>query len=425
MTEAFLHYMWQHQLFDKNKLCTTEGLPIEILKPGEYNSNAGPDFFSAHIRINHTLWVGTVEIHTKASEWKKHRHELDGAYDNCILHVVFEYDADVYRKNGEVIYCLELKSRFADTAWENYQALVGTQSWVPCSHRIREVDDLKLNFWLDLLAVERLKSKSDLILKMLMLNNNDWEETFYQYLCAGFGFQINSLPFLMLSRSIPFKLVQKHRERLSDLEALFFGCAGFLGKVAKDTYSESLQKDFKHFSHAYSLKAIDDSCWKFLRLRPVNFPTVRLAQLASVFSKNTNLFSQVLEISDFTSGKSFFNVQASAYWDFHFMLGKKASLLRKSLGIRSIESIFINAVIPVLFAYGLRNDSGLHRQRALDLLEEIEAEDNSVVRNWSKTGVVASSALQSQALLELKKNYCSEKKCLTCRIGIELINKLP
>ncbi|TAH42047.1 MAG: DUF2851 family protein [Bacteroidetes bacterium] len=425
MTEVFLHYIWQHQLFEVDNLRTTDGQLIEVVKPGEYNTDAGPDFFSSHIRLNNTLWVGTVEIHLKSSEWKKHRHDQDAAYDNCILHVVFENDEHVHRKDGERLATLELKGRFANYVWENYQALMGTYSWIPCAHRINEVSPMVLNQWLDRLSVERLEKKSTQIFQMLELNNADWEETFYQLLCSGFGFQINSLPFTMLSRKIPFQFLMRFRDKPRLVEALFFGCGGFLNVESADDYTRSLQNDFLHFKKVHQLESIDHSCWKFLRLRPVNFPTIRIAQLVALITSAGRLFSVVLALDDFNSGKKIFKVKASSYWDSHFIFGKEAVESHKFLGEKSIENLFINVIIPVLFAYGIRNDSMTHRVKAIELLEQIQAEDNSVIRNWGELGVKSSSAFQSQALLELKKHHCSEKKCLTCRIGVELINHLP
>ncbi len=282
-----------------------------------------------------------------------------------------------------------------------------------------------INPWLDRLAVERLEKKTAQIFQMLDLNKADWEETFYQLLCSGFGFQINSLPFNMLSRLVPYKLLQRYRDKPLLLEAILFGCAGFLNHEATDDYIKALQIEFLHFKNAHKLESLEPSCWKFLRLRPVNFPTVRIAQLAALIAFGGPLFSKVLALSDFSSGKSIFKVKASSYWDTHYMFGKESTESPKILGEKSVESLFINVIIPVMFAYGVRNDSVLHRVKALEFLEQIQAEDNSVIRKWIELGVKASSALQSQALLELKKHHCSEKKCLTCRIGVDLINNLP
>ena len=387
MTEAFLHHIWQHQLFNAKKITTTKGLAIEILKPGEYNSHAGPDFFSAQIRINGTLWVGTVEIHVRASEWTKHKHDQDAAYDNCILHVVLECDEDVFRKNGEEIFCLELKGLFSDQVWKNYEILIGTYSWIPCSHRIREIEPMLLNSWLDRLAVERLERKTYQLIELLETNNNDWDETFYQFLSAGFGFQINALPFTILSRHVSYRMLQRFRNKPIQLEALLFGCAGYLNQPVFDDYSLTLKEEFEHFQKAFNLSVMDVSCWKFLRLRPVNFPTIRISQLSSLISNTDRLFSQILELKTLDSARQLFNVSASKYWDDHYTFAKVSKGIPKHLGYRSIDNLFINVVIPLLFAYGIRNDSVLHREKALSFLEQIPSEDNSIIRKWKEEGI--------------------------------------
>jgi len=425
MTEAFLHHVWQHQLFRKDSLYSSTGDSLEVLKVGELNKDAGPDFFNAAIRINGTLWVGTVEIHMHASEWNKHKHEQDAAYDNCILHVVYEEDEVVYRKSGQAICCLVLNDRMTENVWENYLKLLGTHSWISCSHRIHEVDQFSMLSWLDRLAIERLEQKTSLVYQSLAYNQNDWEKTFYELLCMGFGFKINALPFSMLSRTLPFDLLQRHRDKPLILEALLFGCAGLLNNKKTDHYSNALKDEFEFFMHAHYLKSIDAACWKFLRMRPVNFPTIRISQLASLFAKTNRLFSEVLEMPDYVSGKKIFEIEASEYWTDHYTFGKKSPVRRKVFGLGSTENIFINVIVPVLFAYGLKNGSEIHKERALRILEEIRPEENSIIGKWKELGIKPLSALHSQALLTLKKNYCSEKKCLTCSIGIRLINKLP
>ncbi|HNS11946.1 MAG TPA: DUF2851 family protein [Bacteroidia bacterium] len=425
MTEAFLHHVWQHQLFKKDDLKTTEGDSLEIIKVGDLNRDAGPDFFSASIRINGTLWIGTVEIHLNSSEWRKHKHEQDAAYDNCILHVVYVEDESSYRNNGQKICCLELKGRLLENVLENYLRLLDTHSWIPCTHRIREVDQITILSWLDRLAVERLEQKTSIVFQVLENNENDWEKAFYELLFAGFGFNLNALPFSMLFRALPFELIQRFRDKPIKIEALLFGSGGMLGLECPDQYSKILQDEYAYFRNAYNLQSIDASCWKFLRLRPVNFPTIRIAQLANLLTRTNRLFSEILEIKDFAEGKKIFQVAASSYWSMHYNFGKKSPERRKILGNKSIESIFINVIAPVLFSYGMRNNSLKHRDRAVLILEEIAAEVNSIISKWIEIGIKPQSALHSQALLTLKKNYCSEKKCLTCGIGISLINKLP
>lgn len=425
MTEAFLHYVWKNQLFENSGLKTTCGLTISVIHAGEHNHHSGPDFFNARIRIAETCWAGTVEIHIRSSEWRKHHHHEDAAYDNCILHVVLESDAEVFNTKGSRIFCLELQELLPVRAWNNFCKLMGTDSWIPCAHRIREVDSLVLRNWLKSVVSERLVRRSEEFLGLLERNDSDWELTMFQSLCTGFGFQVNNLPFSILSRMVPWQLIQRNRSNLIKVEAILFGCSGFLDQKSGDEYYRLLKNEFDFFRSAYRLEQLDISNWKFMRLRPVNFPTVRIAQLSALLVKSSNLFSSMLELKDWTTGKKFFNIHASAYWDRHYHFGKSSAAVVKSLGEDSIANLFINVIIPAMFSYGIRNSLVKREQEALLLLSQIPPEKNSRMEAWSEIGIKAHSALESQALLELKKRYCSEKKCLTCRIGKELINSLP
>lgn len=425
MTEAFLHYVWKNQLFDKSGLRTTCGSPVTVIHAGEHNHHSGPDFFNARIRIAETYWAGTVEIHMQSSEWRKHRHHEDAAYDNCILHVVLKKDAEVFNTKGSRIFCLELLGLVPVGAWNNYLNLIGTDRWIPCSHRIREVDGLVVKNWLRSLASERLVRRSDEFLVLLERNESDLELTMFQFMCTGFGFQVNNLPFSVLSRMIPWQLIQRNRNNLLQVEAIMFGCSGFLNKELDDDYYNKLRSEFSFFRNAYKLEQLEVSNWKFMRLRPGNFPTVRIAQLSALLVKSENLFSSILQLKDWASGKEFFNIHASSYWDRYYNFGKRSSSLVKSLGQDSIANLFINVIVPSMFSYGILNSLPKYKERAMVLLEQVPPERNSLMNSWSGIGIQAHSALESQALLELKKRYCSEKKCLTCRIGKELINSLP
>lgn len=425
MNEAFLHYLWQYRLFDTRHLKTKDGLSVEIVNPGHYNTDSGPDFFNAQVRLDGTLWAGNVEIHLRSSDWQRHGHHLDAAYDNCILHAVHEWDTATLRKDGTAVPTIELNSRFPAHLWENYLALLGTQGWVPCEHRLREIDRFTMENWLDRLLVERLEQKTRQILQDLTWNRNDWQETFYQHLARNFGFKINALPFELVARTLPLKYISRHRDRLFDVEALLFGQAGLLEGEFHDSYPISLITEYRHLARTYHLKAIQGSGWKYLRLRPSNFPTIRIAQFAKLLSGNDRLFSSILEVRDVAAAMSLFSVSASEYWLTHFLFDKPAEALDKKLGRASIENILVNTVVPFLFAWGIQQGNDSHRQQALDLLEKIPAEDNHFIRNWEEAGVTVKSAFHSQALLQLKLLYCTEKKCLSCAIGNKLINSLP
>ncbi|HRH66020.1 MAG TPA: DUF2851 family protein [Bacteroidia bacterium] len=425
MNEAFLHYLWQYRLFDSRNLITSEGSRVEVIRPGKLNSDAGPDFFNAQLRIDGTLWAGNVEIHIHASDWQKHGHHFDPAYDNCILHVVFEKDMAALRKDGTAVPTIELKDKFPAHLWANYLQLLGTRGWVACEHRLKETDSITIHGWLDRLGVERLEEKTKQIRQFLYWSRNDWEETFYQHLAKNFGFRVNALPFELLSRSLPLRLIQKHRTRLQEVEALLFGQAGMLSQEFHDNYPISLATEYRHLCKVYNLKPIHASAWKFLRLRPSNFPTIRIAQFAQLLKSRENLFSRVLQFDSIQDGHDLFKINTSDYWINHFLFDKPADVMVKGMGRSSAENIMINTVVPFLFAWGKEQGSEAHRKKALDLLEKIPSEDNHLIRNWKEAGIPSLSAFHSQALIQLKLQYCSEKKCLSCAIGNRLINSLP
>jgi len=423
MNEFFLHHVWKLKLFSSRDLTTADGEPIEILKTGLHNNDAGPDFFNAQIKIGKTLWAGNVEIHLKSSDWKNHAHEKDKAYDNVILHVVFEDDQPVMKKNGLLIPTLELKGKFDFRLWENYKELQNSNQWIPCQDRVSNVDAFIFNNWLDRLAAERLEKKSAAILVSMEQNRGNWEETFYQHLAKNFGFRINALPFEMLARSLPMLHLTRHKDHLHQLEAMLFGVGGMLENEMKDEYPRSLQIEFAFLKIKFSLKPISVP-WKFLRLRPVNFPTIRIAQFAKLVHRSTHLFSKILECTSLKELEKYFEAGVSDYWQTHFVFDKPSVDRAKNIGKEAFNDIMINTLVPFLFVYGTSRGSDIHRLRALQFLMEIPAENNVIIRNWKHVGVRSGSAYHSQALLQLKNEYCSEKKCLLCSIGNELISHL-
>ena len=293
MTEAFLHYIWQYRLFDSTNLKTDEGQSVEVIKPGQINTDAGPDFFNAQVRIDGTLWAGNVELHIHSSDWQRHNHHSDPSYDSCILHVIFENDSSTLRMNGTKIPSIELKDKFPSYLWDNYLKLIGNRGWIPCQHRIKEMEKNTWKITIDRMIKERLEQRSHQILISLKGNKDDWEECFYQYLARNFGFQLNAMPFEMLARSLPLKIIRKERGNLANVEALLFGQAGMLNEEFNEDYPKHLQELYIHFSKKYSLKNIPFSSWKFLRLRPVNFPALRISQLAVLLFNNPVFFSQL------------------------------------------------------------------------------------------------------------------------------------
>ncbi len=422
MPEEFLQYIWENRLFYNESLNSTSGEIIEIIKPGKRNHDAGPDFFNAKIRIEETTWAGNVEIHVKASDWNKHRHQNDKAYDNVILHVVEDADTEITRTNGETIPTLVLK--YPNHLAKNYRQLLEAKTWIPCENQFHKIDPIVLQLGFNRLMIERLESKTEEILLRLKQNNNNWNETFYQMLARMFGFKVNAVPFELLAKSLPTNVLGKHRDNLFQLEALLFGNAGLLNsQLLGDTYFLQLREEFSFLYKKYNLKPIDGHLWKFLRLRPVNFPTVRIAQLAALMHDTESLLSKILETNDIEQLKQYFKVKASVYWDSHYNFNKKSKRkTEKELGDSSAQILIINVVIPFLFVYGDKQNKPHLKNRALDFLEQLPSESNSIIRKWEKLGINSRSAFESQALLQLKNHYCEAKKCLNCHIGVKLVS---
>lgn len=422
MKEELLHYVWRLRKFDHTDLQTTEGLPIEILHPGDHNSNAGPDFLNARIRIGDTLWAGNVEMHLRASDWNRHGHSEDPAYKNVILHVVLEADCDIYHPKERRLPCLTLKRRIDNRLSKRYLKLINNQQWIPCQHLFYRAPTLTRDLWLDRLLVERLESKTESIARLLRENKNDWEETCYHLLARNFGLNVNGVAFEQLARSIPHRLLQKHRNRLFQLEALFFGQSGLLTDTFQDDYPRSLQKEYDFLRKKYGLQPMSAATWKFSRMRPANFPTIRIAQLATLFYQTTYLFSKILAARSVTEVENMFALKLSNYWQDHYVFDKASSRRQKALGRGSIHLLLINAIAPLLFLYGKHKDDAQFKDRALRFLEELGPEKNSAIARWKELGFQPDSAYQTQALLQLKKRYCDRKKCLQCAIGHAILS---
>lgn len=417
MRESFLHFLWRSRRFDVRNLLTTESIPIEIQVAGEQNTHAGPDFFNARLRIGDTFWAGNVEMHLQASEWITHGHSADPAYDNVVLHVVFEEDQPILRTNGERIPCLELKGRIPLHLLENYERLEQEQAWIPCQQFFRTVPDIVRINWLDRLLVERLEIKTSSIAAALLATENHWEEAYYRMLAHSFGLKVNVDPFEALARSLPLILLSKHRSSLLQVEALILGQAGFLQRNFQDEWPLLLAREYRHLRHKYDLQPLEVSQWKFLRLRPANFPTIRLAQFAALLHRSENLFSHILGARNLREIENLFDVQPSPYWRDHFLLDKISVNREKSLGRDFIHLLVINTIVPILFHYGKTRGLDEPQKRALSLLEELPPEANIIIDQWAELGVPARHAFQTQALIHLKTRYCDAKRCLDCAIG--------
>jgi len=422
VTESFLHYLWQFQYFDKRQLKTTSGELVQVLHPGIRNTHAGPDFSDARIKIDSLGWGGSVEIHITASGWMDHHHGDDAAYEKVILHVVWENDKPIIRSDGSPMPTLELKHRVDISLWNSFKKLLASTDSIPCASSWNRVSELVKLSMLDKVLVQRLEAKAGVVLSMLDENQNDWEETAYQLLCRNFGFKVNTDPFLRLAETVPIKILRKHINNTTQVEALLFGQAGFLEKAANDEYSNLLKREYSVLATKYSLepKQLHQSQWRFLRLRPANFPTIRLAQLAALLIQNQSIFSSIIDTVSYEELYQRLAVKQSNYWQTHYQFGKPVARV-PYLGKSSVQNVIINTAIPVLVAYGIRQDDQRYMERALDWLQHLPSEKNTIIRQWLELGLKVKTAFDSQALIELYNAYCLKRRCLECTIGTSLV----
>ena len=425
MTEAFLHYLWQFQQFDKSSLQTEAGDKISVLKTGILNTDAGPDFSHARLQINEIEWAGNVEIHIKSSDWKLHKHQQDEAYNNVILHVVWENDQPIDRNDGSLIPTLELKPITDISLLNTYQYLIDNKAVIPCEEHFAKVSNLSKFAILDKVLAKRLQQKAYIVGKIFEHNNGDWEETAYQLLARNFGFKLNSETFLRLAQNLPLKVLQKHRNNQTQIEAMLFGQAGLINKV--DDYSEKMSYEYDFFATKFSLKTTQLSSheWKFLRTRPANFPTIRLAQLAKLITQQQSFFSLFTQTVSIENLRNALRIEQSAYWQKHYNFGKLASKELVGLGKDSINNILINTVIPLLACYSEKTDNQELMTRCVIFLEALPAEENHITAIWEGLGMTIKTAFDSQASIELYNNFCTQKRCLECNVGIEILKAPP
>lgn len=422
MNEKLLHFIWQFRLFNATNLTTTTGDAVEVIKTGTLNSDAGPDFTNAKIRIGQTLWAGNVELHINANDWYTHKHQHDAAYNNVVLHVV--YEAGIRTANnakGEPIPTIELKGRINPNTLARYEELSKNRAWIPCAGYLKEAGEFTLKNFEERLLIERLESKVEYINELLTASGNDWENVMFQLLARYFGASINKEPFFLLAKSLPVKVWTKHQDDILQLEALLFGQAGFLEDKQDDEYPNQLRKEYLYLKRLHGLQPLQKHQWKLLRLRPSNFPTLRIAQLAALLGKNAKLFSQVLNARNTKTIHQMLDVEVSPYWQSHYQFDKPSKKVNHHIGADMKNILLINAVAPVLFAYGKYKDNEEPCDRALELLQQCNAESNSIITGWGKLGVKAASAYETQALLQLKTTYCDKFRCLECGVGIKIL----
>ena len=422
--EEFLHFIWQFRLYHHHQLLTTTGEELEVIRPGILNKNAGPDFINAKLLLGGTIWVGNVEIHLKGSDWLLHQHQFNTAYDSVILHVVYEDDIPIYRKDGTLLPVFLIKDLFPIGLLYNYEKLINSINKFPCEKQIYQVDKILVNNFLSRVLVERLIQKATEVEEKLVEYKGDWDSVFYHYMAKNFGFKVNAIPMEILAQSLPHQLFAKHKDNPLQIEALVFGQAGFLNQKFTTEYPEQLKREYQFLKKKYRLKPIDISLWKFMRMRPQNFPTLRLAQFAALITNSNHLFSKVLSSQNPKELALLFEgLSVHLFWKTHYHFNKTADQVSLQLGKGAIQNILINTVCLFLFVYGKMVDQYQYVQKSLELLENLPPESNSIIDQFLKAGVTVNNAFTSQALLQLKKEYCNEKKCLNCGIGIKILNQ--
>ena len=419
--EDLLHYVWKTRQFDLSDLQLVDGRKLEILNFGHQNEDAGPDFSEATIIIDGIKWIGNVEMHTISSMWKRHNHHLDSAYDNVILHVVYEDDCPVIRKDGSIIPTLTLRDRINDSIHNNYSRLISSEGWVPCESMIHQVDSSRVSLWLNQTGISRLERKTGEINALLNQYNNDWEQICFILLCKYMGAKVNTLPMELMARQCDVKILSKNRDHLSGIEAILFGLSGMLQSPYKGEYPQKLITEFKFFQKKYNLNPINPVAWKFSRMRPSNFPTIRIAQIADMMTRSPFIFRRFIEAESIKEVVSLLNARASNYWDNHYRFDVESNIKKKQLSKSWIEMLIINVVAPLLFIYGKSTFNLDLCDKAISFMEDLPAEKNAIINKWQSLGVEVKNALQSQGSLQLKQEYCSSHQCLSCSIGNQLI----
>ncbi len=418
--EAFFHHIWRHKLL-KNEIKSIHGDTISVIRPGNYNTDSGPDFLCAKIRIDDTLWVGNVEIHVRASDWYKHRHHKDDAYNSVILHVVAEYDMPVVNRLGREIKTLCLSKAYDRNLLIRYKEITQNLLWVPCEKLIHGVPSIHATSMINASAVQRIHQRAEKIKEELSQLKMDWELCCYRIISRQFGARVNTASFEMLTRSLPVKVLMKHQGDLFRIESLLFGQSGLLNMGVRGRYPRSLKKEHAYLAGKYGLKAMPGYLWKFMRMRPAAFPSLRIAQLAALYTRHQSIFQQILERKDIESMSLMFSLTASEYWDTHFIFDRISKKSKKRFGKQSIQLILLNAIIPLIHLYGQEMNKPELCERALSFLESLPPENNAVIRKWESSGIKAHNGLESQGLLQLKKNMCDHKRCLECSIGHQIL----
>ncbi len=429
--EQLLHYVWRHKMFPLQEMHTTDGKLVEVIDPGLHNRNAGPDFFNAKVKIDGTLWVGNVEIHDRSHDWYVHGHDHDSAYNNVVLHVAGVVDDNVITSDGKFLPQLQLD--VPKEINDHYKELLETDQYPPCYKIIPDLTKLTIHSWMSALQTERLEQKTEAIKARVDRNNGSWEDGYFTTLARNYGFGINGDAFEMWANTLPLKAVDHHRDDVFQIEAIFMGQAGLLelntipSQYQRDALNEGyfakLRNEYQYLAHKFSMKPMDATMWRFLRLRPQNFPHIRISQLANLYYSRRAGLSTLVECTTIEQLKAVFATSVTPYWETHYTFGSTSCRNEKNLSPASLNLLMINTAIPMLFAYGKHKSDEAICDCAFDLLEQLKAENNHITRLWQQCGLTAQNAGDSQALIQLKKEYCDKKDCLRCRIGFEYLKR--
>ena len=422
MKEDFLHYLWKFKKFDTLNLKTFNGEEITIVSVGQYLQLAGPDFFNAQITIDNQKWAGNVEIHSKSSDWYIHRHEEDKGYENVILHVVWEHDTEIFRNDNTEVPVLVLKDYVEKANIENYQSLMVPKSWIFCEKELKEVSEFTLKNWQERLFFERLERKSMAIFDLLEQTNQDWEAVLFCLLAKNFGLNTNGDIFFKAAQSIPFSIIRKESFEVENLEALIFGAAGLLDSEKEDNYFKDLKFRYFYLIHKYQMEKNCTEPVQFFKHRPDNFPTIRLSQLANLYYNQQNLFSKISTVKSLKNIYDVFNISAARYWQNHYQFDKESPKKMKTLSKSFIDLIVINTIIPLQFAYAKSQGKEI-LEDLISLLNEVASEKNAIIDKFNSLGILSKNAFESQAMLQLKNEYCNKSRCLDCAVGMELLKK--
>ena len=412
LTEKLLHYIWQYQLFNKQHLKTQEEQSLQIIQPGQLNQNQGPDFLSAKIKIDQTLWVGSVEIHINSSDWITHQHSQDENYNNVVLHVVWRDDC----KQKLPFATLEIQQLVPKLLLDKYKNLMLNPAFVACENSIAQTASIVIEKWKERLLVERLEQKAAYIDLLLKKSNGNWEELSWWVISRHFGGNVNGESFEQIAQSIPLTMLLKNRHSLFQIEAILFGQSGLLSTEFKDEYPKKLLQEYIYLKKKYQLRQPKVQL-HFLRMRPANFPTIRIAQLSLFIHKNDMILSKIISTETIQDLKSLFEIEAKDYWHNHYRFDEYSILKLKKMGSQSINNLLINAIVVLLFAYGLYNHNQKLKDIAVKWLEDITPEENTITNGFGQLGIETQSAFDSQAFIQLKTKYCDEKKCLACAVG--------